>query len=159
MTSHSERGSRTISTYEDLCGCEPPHPQHTIYNILTKCYGLKGRRRYLKTDELDRDKQSDAVDKHYVSAHVKPLTNDYFHFVSTPHYQEGAALFTREHRGRIMLMMRHPCEIAESIYLSRPGTIPGDVNGLLNYTTSSDYYDNWMCSYSSLATWTDPRLV
>jgi hypothetical protein len=74
---------------------EVPHTSSdTIYNILTNCYGLKGKR-YLKTEELDRDKQLDAVDKNYVSAHVKPSTSDYFHFVSTPHYQEGAALFTR----------------------------------------------------------------
>jgi hypothetical protein len=122
---------------------------------------------------------------------VKPLTDDYFHFVSTPHYQEGAAFFLREHRGRIMLILVRLVSLvgclsrgfmlssyniylactytAESMYLSRPGTIPGDVNGLLNYTMSSDYYDNWMvrdesmfdltllvyCHCSSLTTWTD----
>jgi hypothetical protein len=37
MTSHSERGSRTISTYEDLCGCEPPHPQHTPADETSLC--------------------------------------------------------------------------------------------------------------------------
>lgn len=154
---------------------EVPHTSSdTIYNILSNCYGLKGRR-YLNTQDLARDKELDAVNRHYVSAHVKPPEDEYFHFVSTPHYQEGAALFTREYRGRIMLMMRHPCEIgelltgllvcviffvftsistydflfllaAESMYLSRPGSIPGDVAGLLNYTMSPDYYDNWMVS-------------
>lgn len=32
------------------------------------------------------------------------------------------------------------------MYLSRPGSVPGDINGLLNYTMSPDYYDNWMVS-------------
>ncbi|KAL3793765.1 hypothetical protein HJC23_013327 [Cyclotella cryptica] len=123
---------------------EVPHTgSDTIYNILTTCYGLRGRR-YLGTEELARDKELGVVDKYYVSSHEKPPDGDYFHFVSTPHYQEGAALFSFEHRGRIMLMMRHPCVIAESMYLSRPGTTKGDVKGLLNFTMSPDYYDNWM---------------
>lgn len=97
---------------------EVPHTSSdTIYNILTKCYGLRGKR-YMRTQDLAQDKELDAVNRHYVSAHVKPPDDDeYFHFVSTPHYQEGAALFTREHRGRIMLMMRHPCEIGKLQYL------------------------------------------
>ena len=30
------------------------------------------------------------------------------------------------------------------MYLTRPGTIKGDTQGLLSYVNSSDYYDNWM---------------
>jgi hypothetical protein len=90
---------------------EVPHTaSDTIYNILTTCYGLRGKR-YMNTEDLARDKRLDAINKQYVSSHVKPTSRDYFHFVSTPHFQEGAALFTQEHRGRIMLMMRHPCII------------------------------------------------
>src|SRR5210317_81029 len=67
-----------------------------------------------------------------------------FHFLSTPHYQEGASLLTLKHKGRIILMMRHPAYIAESMYLTRPNTQKGDLRGLLRFVNSTDYYDNWM---------------
>jgi len=99
--------------------------------------------------ELRKDEKEGVVDQFYVSSHDRPkeMFHNFgkrFHFLSTPHYQEGTSLLTLKHKGRIILMLRHPAYIAESMYLSRPNTHRGDLKGLLQYVNSTDYYDNWM---------------
>lgn len=97
-----------------------PHTSSdTIYNILTECYGLEGKK-YLQPQELEIAKKENAVDRYYMSSHEKPTEmftsfGKQFHFISTPHYQEGAGLFTFSHKGRIMLMLRHPAVIGEFV--------------------------------------------
>lgn len=129
-----------------------PHTSsETIYNIMTQCYGLVGQH-YNTIEELDKAQRMNVVDNLYVSSHDRPVSmfhnrKDFgqrFHFLSTPHYQEGASLLTRKHKGRIIFMMRHPAIIAESMYLTRPGTKQGDIEGLIKYVNGTDYYDNWM---------------
>jgi len=126
-----------------------PHTSsETIYNIMTQCYGLVGKQ-YDSTSELERARRTNVVDSYYVSSHDRPAKmfqnfGERFHFLATPHYQEGAALLTLKHKGRVILMLRHPVDIAESMYFTRPGTIPGDVDGLVRHVNSTDYYDNSM---------------
>mmetsp|Transcript_38361 Transcript_38361/g.81869 ORF Transcript_38361/g.81869 Transcript_38361/m.81869 type:complete len:657 (+) Transcript_38361:28-1998(+) len=126
-----------------------PHASSdVVYDIMTQCYGLVGKH-YDSTQDLERALRANAVDSYYVSSHDRPASlfrnfGERFHFLSTPHYQEGAALLTRKHKGRVILMMNHPCNIAEAMYLSRPGTKRGDLEGLVRHVTSADYHDNWM---------------
>ena len=106
-------------------------------------------KRYLDTSELEQARKQNVVDNDFVSSHDRPKEvfahmRQRFHFLSSPHYHEGAGLFTLRHKGRIMIMMRHPVIITESMYLTRPNTERGDMVGLLNYVSSPDYYDNWM---------------
>ncbi|KAL7531613.1 hypothetical protein ACHAXR_004134, partial [Thalassiosira sp. AJA248-18] len=133
-----------------------PHTSsETIYNIMTQCYGLVGKH-YDTPTALDKARNRNVVDNLYVSSHDRPASmfknfGERFHFLSTPHYQEGMGLLTLKHKGRIILMMRHPSSIAESMYLTRPGVERGGagdnnnhIEGLMRYVNSTDYYDNWM---------------
>lgn len=126
-----------------------PHTSsETLYNIMTQCYGLVGQQ-YQSASELESARGSNAVDGNYVSSHDRPASmfrnfGQRFHFLATPHYQEGAALLTKKHRGRMIVMMRHPTEIAEIVYATRPGSVHGDIDGLVRHVNSTDYYDNWM---------------
>ena len=130
---------------------EVPHTSsETVYNVITECYGLKGRR-FLKLKELQYAAGDNVVDKHYVSAHNDGYHPDHyrhmgkrFHFISTPFYQEGARLLTLGHKGRMVMLLRHPNFVAEAMYNSRPGSVAGDTDGLLKYVNSTGYYDNWM---------------
>ncbi|KAL7529023.1 hypothetical protein ACHAWF_002813 [Thalassiosira exigua] len=93
--------------------------------------------------------RKEVVDNYYVSSHDRPASmfhnmGERFHFIATPHYQEGASLLTLRHKGRVIIMLRHPSAVAESMYLSRPGTKRGDLAGLVAHVNSTDYYDNWM---------------
>ena len=128
-----------------------PHTSsETIYDIMTQCYGLVGRQ-YNTPQELVKAKAMNVVDNHYVSSHDRPIHmfknfGNRFHFIATPHYQEGTSLLTLKHKGRIIVMMRHPCQIAEEIYLTRPN-VQGrgkHVQGLIRWVNSTKYYDNWM---------------
>mmetsp|Transcript_29555 Transcript_29555/g.59384 ORF Transcript_29555/g.59384 Transcript_29555/m.59384 type:complete len:447 (+) Transcript_29555:3-1343(+) len=40
--------------------------------------------------------------------------------------------------------MRHPVVLAESMYLTMPGAVRGDMVGLLEFVTREDYYDNFL---------------
>lgn len=130
---------------------EVPHTSsETVYNVMTECYGLRGKR-YLKLKELQYAAGENVVDRHYVSAHNDGYHPDHyrhmgrrFHFLSTPFYQEGARLLTLGHKGRMVMLLRHPNFVAEAMYNSRPGSVAGDVDGLLAHVNSTGYYDNWM---------------
>jgi len=126
-----------------------PHTSsETLHDIMTQCYGLVGKH-YDSIEQLERARRENVVDSYYVSSHDRPARmfkhfGERFHFLSTQHYQEGAALLTMKHRGRVILMLRHPVDITEDMYYSRPGTTRGDIDGLIGYVNSTEYYDNWM---------------
>ncbi|KAL3777157.1 hypothetical protein ACHAW5_000144 [Stephanodiscus triporus] len=74
---------------------------------MTECYGLVPRV-YSTTDELVRAGRMNAVDNDYVSFHdeehneVHRGRRPLFHFLATPHYQEGAGILTLKHKGRMI---------------------------------------------------------
>ena len=41
-----------------------------------------------------------------------------FHFIATHHYQEGAALFTPKHRGRVIAILEHPVIIVQRNFIA-----------------------------------------
>lgn len=47
-----------------------------------------------------------------------PQPQQPFHFLATNHYQEGAALFTPKHRGRVIAILEHPVIIVQKNFLS-----------------------------------------
>ena len=132
-----------------------PHTStETIYNIMTQCYGLVGKE-YTTSQEIERARAMNVVDNYYVSSHDRPKEmfanfGERFHFLATPHYQEGTSLLTLKHKGRIIVMLRHPCEIAEAMYLNLRQINPSaaqlgsHVKGLVQHVNSTNYYDNWM---------------
>ena len=151
-----------------------PHTNHEVlYDIMTRCYGLTPRV-YSTMDELKRAKMNNAVDNDYVSFHDEEHNEAHrgkrplFHFLATPHYQEGARLLTLKHKGRMIVIMTHPVLIAEGVYLSssssssmttveeggrgqrRGRTGMGsngeeyDVRDLVAHVNSTNYYDNFM---------------
>ena len=127
-----------------------PHTSsETIYNIMTQCYGLVGKQ-YTTPKEIEHAKSINVVDNYYVNSHDRPVGafknfGERFHFLATPHYQEGTGLLTLKHKGRVVLLLRHPCVIAESMYLSRPNVVQGKhIPGLVQWVNSTNYYDNWM---------------
>ena len=52
-----------------------------------------------------------------------------FHFLATPHYREGVALLTRRDKGRVVLTLRHPVDVAEAV-CRRPGGVDSATEGL-----------------------------
>ena len=100
-----------------------PYTNHEVlYDIMTECYGLVPRV-YTTTDELDCAGRTNAVDNDYVLFHdlehneVHCGRRPLFHFLATPHYQEGAGILTLKHKGRMIVMMQHRAHIAEEMFL------------------------------------------
>ncbi|KAL7536501.1 hypothetical protein ACHAWF_008107, partial [Thalassiosira exigua] len=112
-----------------------PHASSdVIRDMMTECYGLVGRS-YDTREELHEAGQ-------LLRLVARPAGVDVSQHGA--YYQEGTALLTLRHKGRVIIMLWHPSAVAESMYLSRPGTKRGDLAGLVEHVNSTDYYDNWM---------------
>ena len=128
---------------------QTPHSDsEVLHSIMTECYGLHGRTYDSVEDLVDARRQN--ITEYYVSSHDRPASafkrfGERFHFLATPHYREGAALLTRGHKGRVILVLRHPVDVAEAAYRADvpEARTRGDVeDGLLRHVEAPAYVDN-----------------
>jgi hypothetical protein len=160
-----------------------------VYNIMTQCYGLIGQRYDNdNVNDLQEAKRNNLVDKYFLSADYyfggvsppqqqksamvgagaasehtaerKLLQQQPFHFLATHHYQEGAALFTPKHRGRVIAILEHPVIVVQKNFVSSLSSTAFSLHmassnqhqqhhdalleQLIQYVNSTNYVDNTM---------------
>ena len=120
----------------------------TMKRIFTHCFNLTRSDQYVDlttTVGISQAKKERVVDQNFLDVIVGS------------HLHETSALFTDEHKGRLMTVMRHPVELVTSLfyYLGHKATWERHYRPELANMTLSEYansqlmIDNWMTRYLS----------
>jgi len=92
----------------------------------------------------------DTSDKNTIASAKKEglINSGLVDFVVTTLFHDGSGLFTDEHNGRAIALLRNPVERSIAMY-ERVKEQDDDVKemSLLEYAKSSFFEDNWMCRY------------
>ena len=120
----------------------------TMKRIFTHCFNFTRSDQYVDlttTVGISQAKKQRVVDQNFLDVIVGS------------HLHETSALFSDEHKGRLMTVMRHPIELVASLfyYLGHKGTWERHYRAELANMTLSEYansklmMDNWMTRYLS----------
>ena len=139
-----------FDSYSSLCSF-PSLKIIVFFFFFRQCYGLVGKQ-FDTIQQIEIAHRSNAITNYYVNSHDRPTHKfqnfgNRFHFISTPYYQEGVnSLLTLGHKGRVVIIMRHPVDVAESEYYAslHNNVKHGDRKGLMQYVNSTSYIDNYM---------------
>ena len=123
----------------------------TLKNILNFCYGLRRAEQlenepsmeYVRNNILNMDTAS--PDGLRVSYEQNIVNSNMLDMISSNYFLSGSALFNEGHFGKTFTILRHPVDLALSLFFHRRKYIPVyNQITVHDYVSSDGYMDNWM---------------
>ena len=123
----------------------------TLKNIMNYCYGLRrpeqldgeASMEYVRNNILNMDTNS--PDGLQISYENNIVNSNMIDVIASNYFLSGSALFDEGHYGKAFTILRHPVEIAVSLFFHRRKYIAAfKAMTFYDYVDSEGYMDNWM---------------
>ena len=123
----------------------------TLKNIMNYCYGLRRPEQlekepsmeYVRNNIVNMDTNS--PDGLQISYENQIVNSNMIDVIASNYFLSGSALFNEGHYGKAFTILRHPVEIAVSLFFHRRKYIAAwKAMTFYDYVDSAGYMDNWM---------------